>query len=635
MGKSQFCDAERLILYLLADCCDDELLSCSPQVPQALKDRMSVCEEEAGKIANLPEVHERFQEYKVSSTVRETDMYAPLSRLLNLVLGKLSEVDVSGLPKFREHIVCVPMDEAVASTRSQEDSEFKPDIAIPTMEIACTFHKINRTPDLMPSQFIEMILKKRSKKESKPPKGPRLFWKDVLSVIKVKRNKDEEWSEPAGHNETDGGPSHGPPTPPDSSRSETLTTLMPGKSEGCPALGIEPPEESKGRSAPDTGFSSGPPKQSKKQKQTPRQPRASELDQTGTYAGKKLSDSHSTGHTINPIIRNDSVWICWIDREGPVVSTSFKFFEKPIPLFVLFLIFQRFGCRQWGEISELASDGHISLHPMNKDGTVSNELKSLHYYPDDVIHSASWCILGRATEVLAASEGGCAPVKKEPANAQGGVAHDASRIEGFGSSSEARDDYRRAHDDRIKTRSLVLKISWPEESRVPEWKIIASAQALGKDNVFIKDHIPEVKYTRDLEQYSTRRIRKFLSLPRTGKTGTRILRLIAMPRLRPLLELEGEELWDALWQIFECHYQLWTVGIYHGDISPRNLMYSYSSSGKVCGVSNDFDLATSKDIPANNTVRTGTIPFLPLALLSDKHDLPVFRLYRWRTIAPP
>src|SRR6266478_4439541 len=78
--------------------------------------------------------------------------------------------------------------------------------------------------------------------------------------------------------------------------------------------------------------------------------------------------------------------------------------------------------------------------------------------------------------------------------------------------SNARDAYRKACDDIIKAHDLILKISWPETSRIPEWKIIAHAQTLGKTDKFIGGHVPVVRYGRDLDRYSSRHVRDFLDL---------------------------------------------------------------------------------------------------------------------------
>jgi hypothetical protein len=244
---------------------------------------------------------------------------------------------------------------------------------------------------------------------------------------------------------------------------------------------------------------------------------------------------------------DDSLWISWFDREGAIASSQFSLF-KHLPLtLVLLLVLQRFGPRQWGEISELTTTKHsVLLHPVNTDGTLAEDETGVNFYPEDRIHSG-WSLLGRATTVVGASAGrNVDPAKASPSNTvcgEGGV---------WSGSDQARDAYRKACDDIIKAHDLILKISWPETSRVAEWRIVAHAQGLGKADEFINGHIPEVKYGRDFDQYSTQRIRDFLNLQHEKESGTRTLRLIVMNRLRPIHDLDGEQLWDAFWDCFAC-----------------------------------------------------------------------------------
>ena len=77
------------------------------------------------------------------------------------------------------------------------------------------------------------------------------------------------------------------------------------------------------------------------------------------------------------------------------------------------------------------------------------------------------------------------------------------------------------------------------------------------------------------------------------------------------------------------HYRLWVNGIYHGDISLRNLMCDFpTGTGNPMGVLNDFDLATWIKHPTANNDRTGTIPFMALDLLDGGLDRRIPRLYR-------
>ena len=201
----------------------------------------------------------------------------------------------------------------------------------------------------------------------------------------------------------------------------------------------------------------------------------------------------------------------------------------------------------------------------------------VNFHPEDNIHSG-WSILGRATTVLGAdvkgsgsgvpTEGGGAEshdksgddvtgttVGENPESAKTGRGDYGNTMDGggqmWGPMHAARDAYRKAHDDAIKKHNLIFKISWPETSRVAEWRIVAHAQTLGKTDEFIRGHIPEVKSGRDFDRYSTQRIRNFLKLQRE-QVGTRTLRLIVMKRMRPIHDLDGEEFWDAFWQCFAC-----------------------------------------------------------------------------------
>ena len=278
---------------------------------------------------------------------------------------------------------------------------------------------------------------------------------------------------------------------------------------------------------------------------------------------------------------DDSLWVSWVDREGIIVSTQIGLFEDLPLVLVLLLALQRFGCRQWGHIPELTSEKHsVFLHRVTEDGTLEAEEADVNFHPEDKLHSG-WSLLGRATIVIGASvgtKGSGRLAEEEHVHARGemgdnvaettadedaeelgtneaipGASDAVHRVGGGrGPLDQARDAYRRACDEIVEAHNLVLKIYWPETSRIQEWEIVAHAQALGKTDKFIRGHVPEVKYARDFDQYSTRYIRDFLNLQHDKHTGTRTLRLVVMNRLRPLHDLSGEQLWDAFWECFAC-----------------------------------------------------------------------------------
>ena len=323
--------------------------------------------------------------------------------------------------------------------------------------------------------------------------------------------------------------------------------------------------------------------------------------QNGIYAAEKFSDSFCISHVVNLLVESedqcihtshsislgdtftdDTMWISWTDREGAIFSSGFSFSGNPSLMLVLLLVLQRFGRRQWGYISELTTEnGSVSLHPIDADGTLGGNEVDVNFYPEDRVHS-SWALLGRATTVVGANrteEGDGRTTKDKHIGAhdevKGGVARVDSRTDsedtqqtrgatdpdravdevddgGWRAFYRARDSYRKAHRKTINIHNLVLKVSWPETSRVEEWKVIRRSQALGKDDKFIKGHIPEVKYARDLARYSTQHVRDFLGLEPDGRPGTQTLRLIVMSRLRPIYDLDGEQFWKAFWECFAC-----------------------------------------------------------------------------------
>ena len=271
----------------------------------------------------------------------------------------------------------------------------------------------------------------------------------------------------------------------------------------------------------------------------------------------------------------DYLSISWVDREGVIFSSRFSFFENPPLLLVLLLVVQRFGRTQWGYIPELSAEDHsVLLHPVCAGGTLDDNKVAVNFCPEDEVHSA-WSLLGRATTVVGANrnEGGDSedtPRVQEEAYQAGcglGDGHsphvDTTQTnppataldkvdEEWRDFYEAQAKYRETLAKTIKSHNLVLKVSWPETSRLEEWKIIEHAQSLGKKDKFIKGHVPDAKYARDIDRYSTEHIRRFLYPQEDGRSRTRTLRLIVMNRLRPIYDLDGGEFWKAFWECVAC-----------------------------------------------------------------------------------
>jgi hypothetical protein len=249
-------------------------------------------------------------------------MYKPFSEALNYALEKLSEINVDGLPEFEKHIVFVPLDEGVESDRDLEGSLFKPDIIIMSFDAACRFRNVRDTRTLTVSQFISKIPPKAStKKGSKANSSSRVGWKDVLSAVEMKRGPKEEWpllghfSENVPQIVSEGMDEQllqprnaDPATPSDVSQSQTRkihTLAYECTAEGDCTVVTSKSAGSKKRTASEAGISSGIPSTDSKQQWG--HPKQSLLDQSGTYAGEKLSDSHTTSHVINLLVQGENL----------------------------------------------------------------------------------------------------------------------------------------------------------------------------------------------------------------------------------------------------------------------------------------------------------------------------------------
>ena len=111
--------------------------------------------------------------------------------------------------------------------------------------------------------------------------------------------------------------------------------------------------------------------------------------------------------------------------------------------------------------------------------------------------------------------------------------------------------------DKLKTllgTDLVLKISWPEETRTSEKAIIEQAAMCDNENV--RGHLPDLVWSCDLETYSTNSIRDQLHIFKPASTRRRVVRVMLFRRLHPLTELTGEAFWSAFWQCFRCKQTL-------------------------------------------------------------------------------
>ena len=83
--------------------------------------------------------------------------------------------------------------------------------------------------------------------------------------------------------------------------------------------------------------------------------------------------------------------------------------------------------------------------------------------------------------------------------------------------------------------TYAVKISWPEESRPSEAKIIQAAMKKAQGDTDITNHIPRVFAMQDFP-YHTGTARRVVGIPerKEGHPNPRVLRVIVFPSLRPI-----------------------------------------------------------------------------------------------------
>ncbi|KAG9026500.1 hypothetical protein FRB95_008813 [Tulasnella sp. JGI-2019a] len=353
--------------------------------------------------------------------------------------------------------------------------------------------------------------------------------------------------------------------------------------------------------------------------------------QCGLYGAEVLSASPFLASSIGLAIIGNIIHIWWYDRQGAIQTTDLDF-TKNLPHFVVLLLaLQRLGPVGYRELP-FAKDKKIILPAGGAEFSLGGAIVK-HYG-----------IVGRATSVYAATS-----LSPDPRPTSDREAH--LSVDGLSSSTDSiknlkldENNRRTRSSNSLKGLDMVVKISWVQENRIPEHKIVQNAiDAADKlpdhsnDRIAIIGHVPEIIAAVDYTNYDTKHIRVQLGFSDRSTTleKNRRCRIILARRLFAITELEGDNLLEAFWECVLCHRALWTLGFHHRDISERNLMY-FRNAGKIFGVLNDFDLATmDKAIVATGSERKGTLPFMALDLLSSnglngqiehlyRHDLESF-----------
>jgi hypothetical protein len=208
-------------------------------------------------------------------------------------------------------------------------------------------------------------------------------------------------------------------------------------------------------------------------------------------------------------MEDDVAHVWWYDRQGAIQSHGINFVQDLPYFLVVLLALQRFTEENWGIVSAFRPRNN-GQYRFSFPGPLAVDISTGMMLHDH------FGIVGRATRVVCASSQSCNP--QDSSKELGGV-------------------------------KLVLKISWPEASRVPEAQVIEKAVGIGEHNSNVKGHLPDMICSHDLVGYSTASIRQVLGIE-TG--GHRVLRLILFRQMYPITDLIGEKFWKVFWECFRC-----------------------------------------------------------------------------------
>ena len=194
-----------------------------------------------------------------------------------------------------------------------------------------------------------------------------------------------------------------------------------------------------------------------------------------------------------------------------------------LPHFLLvLLILQRFDLARWGFSTEFPGSTIQPIRDCHRMRILKAEFleKPVIIFPDDDPIYGGISLTGRSTVIAGATEVLDSPLRT--------------------SSEEIRNGNK-----------LVVKFSWPEESRISEVEFVRRAGAIGEKNPLVKGHIPTMLGDTDppFLTCSTRLIREFLGL---DTSGARALRVIVFRRLSEIKYLDEDDMVTAFLDCLFC-----------------------------------------------------------------------------------
>ena len=163
-----------------------------------------------------------------------------------------------------------------------------------------------------------------------------------------------------------------------------------------------------------------------------------------------------------PDALGSTIHITWSDRQNVIQTDGFDIVDDLPHFLLVLLILQRFDLARWGPFTEFRGS---SIQPMRVNYE-SHVLRAdfvkepVDIFPEDDLIYGRISLTGRSIRIAGARKVGDPPPKLTSSEEIGGG------------------------------NKLVAKFSWSEESRISEAEFVRRAEAIGKDNSLVKDHIP-------------------------------------------------------------------------------------------------------------------------------------------------
>ncbi|KAN0073650.1 hypothetical protein V8E55_012127 [Tylopilus felleus] len=591
----EMCGIDKMLTDLLVDCTNKSQESVEDAYKtrlfkQCLHKVLPLCNgtDKTPLVDGLKGPHKIKETLGIYSEMKtEKELYPQFVTAANTALLFLEKLDFEDIRSAGGSAVCFQVQDPMVIRQRHQDhvSERKPDVIVVSENDICDEQGELGTIYSPKERFLKLATEPPSPKKTKS-----FEWRDVRTFVEFKKAKSKMQPPPEEYCSQ----TYTPPK----EEYLTLDTLnepeLDALPEGLVPSGLNPrppPQEPVRRSSrqtkasrtvdPDSNtlkrnsdhFDSIAEPRSKRMKPAQPQPKDHPaIVQAGYYAAEMFTAHTARLHVFGLIVVGDVLYFWRYDRQGNIQCSGFNFIQDLPRFLVLLLAMQRFREQHWG------------LHPK-----IDPE-----FGPRPPSHKTT----------LTGDEGEEINVTLELS--------DKERVSHYGLNSRATNLFSIKSDKLSIEDDLVVKLFWAEATRTSEPDILKRVYEIAHDKD-VEGHVPVMLWYKSFEDTSTAKIRMRLGLK---PEGGRVLYMIIFRKLRPITELTGRDFLLAWWETVKCHLALWKNNIYHRDISPSNLMYR-KVEGKIMGVLNDFDLASTHET-ATGTERTGTVPFMALALLQDE-----------------